>query len=58
VGGCASDSRSGFAIAPGAQYLHYFSNVFLTVEARYETISIEGPDPNAVVLGIGLGVAL
>jgi hypothetical protein len=58
LGGCASDSRSGFAIAPGAQYLHYFGNAFLTVEARYQTVSIEGTDPDAVVLGIGLGLAL
>jgi hypothetical protein len=58
VSGCASRSENGFAIAPGAQYLHYFGNAFLSVEARYETVSIDGPDPNAVVLGIGLGVAL
>jgi hypothetical protein len=58
LGGCTSGSRSGFAIAPGAEYLHYFSNVFLSFEARYETVSIDGPDPSAVVLGVGLGVAL
>jgi hypothetical protein len=58
LGGCTSDSRSGFAIAPGAQYIHYFSTVFLSFEARYETVSIDGADPSAVVLGAGLGVAL
>lgn len=58
VSGCTDNSRSGFAIAPGAQYLHYFSNVFLSLEARWQTVILDGPDPNAVVLGIGLGVAL
>jgi hypothetical protein len=58
IGGCSTSSRSGFAIAPGAEYMHYFSNVFLSFEARYETISLDGPDPSAVILGVGLGVAL
>jgi hypothetical protein len=58
VGGCADDTRSGFTIAPGAQYLHFFHNAFLTVEARYQTVMLDGPDPNAVILGIGLGLAL
>jgi hypothetical protein len=58
VGGCASDSTNGFAISAGAEYMHYFSNAFLSLEARYEEISIDGPNPSAVILGVGLGVTL
>lgn len=58
VGACSEDTRSGFTVAPGAQYLHYFRNVFLTFEARYQVIMLDGPDPNAVILGAGLGLAL
>ncbi len=58
AGGCASDSTSGFAISAGAEYMHYFGSAFLSLEARYENISIDGPDPNAVILGVGLGVTL
>lgn len=57
-GGCASDSKSGFTIAPGAEYLHFFGPAFLSLEARYEEVMLDGPNPSAVVLGIGLGVAL
>jgi hypothetical protein len=67
VGGCASiagvatacDSRSenGLAIAPGIQYLHFLSAVYLSLEARYQTISLDGPDPSALILGAGIGAA-
>lgn len=54
---CDDRSRSGFAIAPGIEYLHFFDSLFLTVEGRYETVSISDiPDPNAIIVGVGLGV--
>lgn len=54
-GGCVVSSESGLALAPGLQYIHFFDTLFLTLEARYQTVSIDGPDPSAVVLGAGLG---
>jgi hypothetical protein len=55
---CRGDSQSGFAISAGAEYLHYFGAGFLSLEARYENVSLDGPDPSAVILGIGLGATL
>ncbi|HVW28114.1 MAG TPA: autotransporter outer membrane beta-barrel domain-containing protein [Polyangiaceae bacterium] len=56
--GCDGDSKSGFALAPGVQFMHYFSNVYLTAELRYQHDFIDdSPDPSAVVLGIGVGAA-
>jgi hypothetical protein len=55
---CGGDSSSGFALGIGLQYLHFFDNIFLGLEGRYETVSIDGPDPSAIILGIGVGVAL
>jgi hypothetical protein len=57
-GACDSNSQSGFAIAPGVQFLHFFSNVYFTGELRYQTISIDGPDPSAFIFAAGVGVAL
>ncbi|HEX3595667.1 MAG TPA: hypothetical protein VHU80_11205 [Polyangiaceae bacterium] len=59
VGFCDGDSHSGFAIAPGVQYLHFFDNIYLSAELRYQTVSVsDDPDPSAFVFGIGVGVAL
>jgi hypothetical protein len=58
VGACSSSSQSGFAISAGAEYMHYFGAGFLSLEARYETVSLDGPHPSAVILGIGLGATL
>jgi hypothetical protein len=58
VSGCSGSSTSGFAFSAGAEYLHYFGVGFLSFEARYENVSIDGPDPNAVILGIGVGATL
>ena len=56
---CNGDSKTGFAIAPGLQFLHYFSNVYLTAELRYQNVSVSDvPDPSGVILGVGVGVAL
>jgi len=60
VGGasaCNTHSENGLAIAPGLQYLHFFSSLYLSLEARYQTVSIDGPDPSAFILGVGLGFA-
>ena len=58
AGACATDSHTGFTIAPGVEYLHYFGPAYLSLEAKYEEVMLDGPNPSAVVLGIGLGAAL
>jgi hypothetical protein len=58
AGACATDSKSGFTIAPGAEYVHFFGPGFLSLEAKWEDVMLSGPDASAVVLGIGLGAAL
>ena len=60
VGGtCNGDTKNGFAIAPGLQFLHFFDNVYLTAELRYQTVSVSDlPDPSAFIFGVGVGVAL
>lgn len=60
VGGtCRGDSQTGFAIAPGLQFMHFFSNVYFSGELRFETVSgVDGPDPSAFIFGLGVGVAL
>jgi hypothetical protein len=55
---CGTDSKSGFTIAPGLEYLHFFGPGFFSLEARWEDVMLDGPDASAVVLGIGLGAAL
>ncbi len=55
---CNSDSSTGFAIAPGVQYLHFFDNIYFSGELRFETMAVDGPDPSAFIFGIGIGVAL
>jgi hypothetical protein len=57
-GGCDERSQSGFAIAPGVQYLHFFYPLYLSLEARYQTVSVDGPDPSAFIFGAGLGISL
>ena len=56
AGPCDSRSENGFAIAPGVQYLHFLSDVYISLEARYQTISLDGSDPSAIVLGAGIGI--
>lgn len=53
---CASRSENGLVLAPGVQYLHFLSDVFISLEARYQTVSIDGSDPSALILGAGIGV--
>jgi hypothetical protein len=55
---CGTDSRTGFTIAPGAEYVHFFGPGYLSLEVKWEDVMLSGPDPSAVVLGIGLGAAL
>jgi hypothetical protein len=56
---CTGNSKTGFAMAPGLQFLHFFSNVYFTAELRYQHVWVSDvPDPSGVILGVGVGVAL
>lgn len=55
---CATDSRSGFTIAPGAEYVQFFGPGYLSLEAKWQDVMLSGPDASAVVLGIGIGAVL
>jgi hypothetical protein len=58
VGGstCQGNSKTGFAIAPGLQFLHVFDPVFLSLELRYQTAMVSDlPDPSGIILGFGVG---
>lgn len=58
AGGCTSRSESGVSFEPGLQYLHFFDNIYLSLDAHYQVISIDGSDPQAFVLAAGVGAAL
>jgi hypothetical protein len=58
TGACGTDSHTGFTIAPGAEYVHFFGPGYLSLEAKWQTVMISGPDPSAVVLGIGIGAVM
>ncbi len=58
TGACATDSRTGFTIAPGAEYLHFFGPGYISFEVKWQDVMLDGPNPSAVVLGIGLGAAM
>jgi hypothetical protein len=54
--GCDDRTESGLALAPSLQLLQFFGDtLYLSLEARYQVIVIDGADPQALVLGAGLG---
>jgi hypothetical protein len=52
---CQDGTENGFSFAPGLEYMHFFDGMFLSVEGRFQEVSLKGPDPSAIVLGVGLG---
>lgn len=55
--GCNDNSESDFAIAPGAVALLDFGSVFGTASARYNHIFVEDGNADAILLGVGVGMA-
>lgn len=53
---CNGDSRSGFALAPGLQFMHVFDVAYITAELRFQNDFISDiSDPQAFIFGIGVG---
>jgi hypothetical protein len=55
--GCEDTSQSELAIAPGAVALLDFGSVFGTASARYNHIFVEEGNADAILLGVGVGMA-
>jgi hypothetical protein len=55
--GCTDTGESKFAIAPGAVALLDFGSVFGTASARYNHIFIDDVNVDAILLGVGVGMA-
>jgi hypothetical protein len=53
--GCADDSSTNFALAPGAKFMLLTENFGLSADLRYDMVFAEETTLNALILSIGIG---